>query len=432
MGAGQRLALAFSTYRAFATATKLGSAFLSGASDFAFQASARSFNGLSKRGLPGQYLKLMRPGSIEDQKLAVRRGLIAEEWASRTAAQSRYVMEEMSSEFSRRLAEGVLRVSLLARHTQTMRWVYGMETLATYTEAAGKSFADLAPKLRGALERYGMGSEDWDKLRSAPMERDRGADWIAPHKLDDQELGSRFMEMVHTETDIAVPVSDLNTRAVMNSQFTRGSAIGELGRSMFQFKSFGVSVMLAQWQRIMTLNSGDALTYMIGFLLGTTLTGALALELKSLAAGRDPRPMWDLDFLKASLLQGGGFGIFGDLLFSDQNRAGGGFAQTLAGPMVDDVQGLRNVVTAKDPRRQLVREAKGLIPGNNIWYSRLVLDRMLADQIEQMVNPAYGEGYRNQERYAREQGTSFYWRPGDTAPARAPDFSNALEEGPAQ
>ena len=79
-----------------------------------------------------------------------------------------------------------------------------------------------------------------------------------------------------------------------------------------------------------------------------------------------------------------------------------------------------------------MREAKGLMPGNNIWYARLALDRMIADQIERYVNPAYGEGYRRQHRYAAEQGTSFYWQPGDVLPDRSPEFANALEEGPPQ
>jgi hypothetical protein len=426
----ERLALWGSGLRAWQTATKLGGAFLSATSDMAFQASRRRFNGLSNATLAPQYLKLFKPGSIEDQKMAVRRGLIAESWASRTASQSRYLMDEMTGEVPRRLAEGVLRLSLLGRHTQMAKWAYGMETLATYTEAAGKSFDHLEPRQRSALARYGMDGADWDALRSAPMDTDGGVEWLSPHNVGDPELASRFMEMIHEETDIAVPVADLATRAFVNSKLERGTVMGEVGRSLFQFKSFGVSVLIRQAQEIMAMQGAQAARYAGGLLIGTTLMGALAMQLKAIAAGKDPRPMEDEAFWGAAILQGGGFGIFGDFLHSSQSRAGNGFAQTLAGPMVDDAQGIANVIGSKHPERRLVQEAKGFIPGNTLWYTRLAFDRMVADQIQQAIDPDYRKSWKRLDKYAAEQGTGYFWRPGEGQPARAPDFSNALEKGP--
>lgn len=435
----ETLALVFSSLRAFQVATKLGGATLSAVTDFAFGASRRAFNGLAKGGMIldtgrsfADYIKLMRPGSIEDQKLAIRRGLIAEEFASRVAGQSRYMMEEMTSEWSRRLASGVLRLSLLSRHTQAMRWVYGMEALSTYTEQAGKAFGELEPALRGALQRYGINEAGWDKLRAAPMDTDRGVEWISPHNLAeaDRAIGDRFMEMIHTETDLAVPVADLKTRATFNTMARRGTPLGEFERSLFLFKSFGVSVILRQSAQILAMQPAAAARYAGGFLIATTLAGGLAMQLKALAAGRDPRPMEDGNFWYAALLQGGGFGIFGDFLFAAENRAGGGIAQTVAGPLLDDAQGIYNLATSDDPRKQLVKEAKGFIPGNNLWYARAAFDRLIADQIDEAINPDIRNARRRLDRYARDQGTAYWWQPGDTAPDRAPDLANALEEGP--
>ncbi len=430
----ERLALVFSSIRNLEVATKLGGALLSATSDFAFGSARRAFNGLGQVSQLGDYLKLMRPGSIEDQKLAIRRGLIADEFASRTAGQSRFMMEEMGAEWSRRLASGVLRLSGLSRHTQMMRWVYGMESLSTFTEQAGKGFDQLDPALRGGLQRYGIGAGQWDKLRSAPMDSDRGVDWISPHNLPDADrvIGDRFMEMIHTETDLAVPVADLKTRALFNSNLQRGTWLGETVKSALLFKSFGVSVILRQGAQILAMQPGTAARYAGGLVIGTTLAGGLALQLKSIAAGRDPRPMEDGDFWYAAMLQGGGFGIFGDFLFAAENRAGSGFAQTMAGPIVDDAQGIVNVVTADDPRKRLVREAKGFIPGNNLWYTRAAFDRMIADQIDEAINPDIRNARKRLDRYAREQGTAYWWAPGDATPDRAPDFANALEEGPSE
>lgn len=424
------LALTFSGLRSWEVATKLGGAMLTAVSDAAFIASRKGFNKIARHaGIPG-YLKLMAPGSIETQKMAVRRGLIAEEWASRTAGQSRYFLEEMTGAIPRALANGVLRLSMLNRHTQSARWVYGMETLATFTEAAGKSFDQLEPEWRGALQRYGMGAGDWDKLRTAPMDLDRGVEWISPHNLDDKQLAGRFMEMVHQEKNLAVPVADLETRATFNSMFPKGSVRGEMGRSAVQFKSFGLSVVLAQTKQVMAMQTGQAMRYAGGLLIGTTLMGGIAMQLKALAAGKDLRPMVDGDFWFAAMLQGGGWGIYGDFLQASENRFGGGFAETLAGPIVSDVQAVNNVARAKDPRKSIVREAKGFVPGNNLWYTRQAFDRMVADQIEEAINPDIVNARRRIHRYAAEQGTAYWWAPGDELPGRTPDFANALEEGP--
>lgn len=436
----EKLALAFSSWRAFKTSTSLGSAYLSAFSDFGFQQARRSFNGLGRASVLPQYLKLMKPGSKADQELAIRRGLIAREASSRTAAQSRYLMEELTGHVPRLLAEGVLRLSLLSRHTQTMRWVYGMETLATYTEAAGKGFDQLDPKLRGGLQRYGIDAAGWDQLRSAPMDQDGGASWISPHNLEDTDLASRFMEMVHEETQLAVPEADLSTRATFNSRLKRGTLLGEIGRSALLFKSFGVSVLMRQGAEIAAMQGATAARYAGGLIIGTTLLGAMSIQLKELAAGRDPRPMddkpfvdaegatWNPGFWGAAMLQGGGFGIFGDFLFAADARTGNGFADVLAGPAVDDLWAVRNV--ARDPRKNLVREGKKFVPGGNLWWARAGFDRMLADQVNEAINPDYRKAWKRMDRYAADMGTDYWWDPGDTAPARSPDFANALEEGP--
>lgn len=430
----ENLALRMSAIRSFQVATKLGGAMLSATSDFAFGATRRAFNGLPQASQFLDYAKLMVPGSGEFQKMAIRRGLIAEEFASRTAGQSRYFMDEIGSEWSRRLASGVLRLSLLSRHTQAMRWVYGMEALSTFTEQAGKAFGELDPKLRGSLQRYGIDAAGWDKLRTAPMDTDRGVEWISPHNLEgpDRVIGDRFMEMIHTETDIAVPVADLKTRAFINSKLERGTAVGELGRSMFQFASFGVSVTVRQGQQILAMQPATAARYAGGLIIATTLASGLALQLKALGAGRDPRPMDDPNFWFAAMLQGGGFGIFGDFLFAAESRDGRGIEQKLAGPLASDVSGIIQAARSDDPRKSLVREAKGFIPGNNLWYARAAFDRLMADQIDEAINPDIRNARKRLDRYAREQGTAYWWAPGDTAPERAPDFANALEEGPEQ
>lgn len=435
------LALGFSAVRSWQVAVKFGKAFLSAVSDPAFQLITRKFNGLPAAGMLVDYVKLFRPGSLEDQMMAVRRGLIAEEWSNRTASQNRFMGEELTGEVSRRLAEGVLRLSGLQRWTQSGRWAFGMEFLATLTEARGKGFAELERPLREAMERHGLTAADWDAIRAAPTVNERGADWIDPPSLP-REVGDKLLEMIHRETDFAVPVPDLTTRATINSVAPRGTLHGEIIKSAFLGKSFGISVLMMHGGRAVAMAGPNAARYATALVIATTLAGAASIWLKDLAAGRDPRAANDLPFVDdktgeaefspgfwgQAMLQGGGFGIFGDFLRSSTSRAGGGIAATLAGPLVNDVQAVGSIAGSSNPRGAALKELRSQLPGGNLWYLQLGLDRMLGDQLQEQIDPDYRKSWRRMDRWAREQGSQFWWAPGDAEPDRAPDLSNISEQ----
>lgn len=422
------LALGFSALRSFQTAAKLGSATLSAVTDLAFQASTRHYNGLPVAGVMRDYLKLLRPGSIADQKLAVRLGLIAEEWSNHAAAQGRFLNEELTGEVAKRAAEGVLRASGLARWTQAGRWAFGMEFIGHLSDQAGKSFDKLEDGFRRVLERNGIGDAEWNKIRATPLEEERGVGWIKPQNIEDRALGDRVLEMVLNETDYAVPTPDLRTRAMMNSIAPRGTWHGEIIKSALLFKSFGISMMIMQMQRMAEMSAGNAARYAAGLVIGTTTMGALALQLKAIASGKDPREMDSPEFWGAATMQGGGFGIFGDFLSATQSRFGGGLGQTLAGPIAQDIDAIGKILQSDKPAWSSIKALKQMLPGQSLWYSKLAFDRLITDQIQEEIDPDYRRAWRRMDKYAREQGTEFYWAPGETAPERAPDFSNAMGE----
>lgn len=424
--ANRKLALTFSAVRSWQTAAKLGGALLSAVTDLAFQFSTRRFNGLPATGMLRDYVRLFRPGSVADQRLAVRLGLIAREWAGRTAGQSRFLGEEVTGEVSRRLAEGVLRVSGLNRWTEAGRWAFGMEFLGHVTDQRGVTFDALDPAFRGLLERYGFTPSDWDAIRATPLEADGGAEWIKPANVADGELGDRLLEMIQREADFAVPTADLETRAIVNAAARRGTWMGEVIRSAALFKSFGISIMLMHGRRAMALTGANRARYIAGLAIGSTLMGALAIQLKDVAAGRDPRNTDSGEFWWSALLQGGGFGIFGDFLRSAQSRAGSGIAGTLAGPMFTDAQALANALGSERPQGGIIKFVKGQLPGGTLWYGRLAFDRLVADQLQEMVDPHYTRSWRRMEQWAAEQGTDYWWEPGEAMPDRAPDLSNAI------
>lgn len=431
------IALGFSTLRSIQTAAKLGSAVLSAVSDIGFQVSTRKFNGLPAAGVIRDYAKLLNPASAEDRKLAVRRGLIAEEWANMTAAQNRYLVEELTGEVASRLADGTLRASGLAAWTQAGRWAFGMEFLDTLAGQFGKTLGDIDPALRAVLERHGFDDAAWEAIRKTPLRRERGEDWFFPQDVEDPRLGDRILEMVQGETDFAVPVADLRTRAIMNSGAPPGTIPGEIARSAFLFKSFGISVIVLHGRRALEQAEWQKAAYAAGLTIALTLGGALALQLKEIAKGKDPRPMETPEYWGAAMLQGGGFGIFGDFLNSSESRFGGGLAETAMGPLIQTAQNVGDMTVGNafkaargddtDVGRDFARLLRQEVPiASSLWYTRLAYDRLVADQIEALVNPDFRSARRRLERRAeRDYGQGYWWRPGELTPERPPEPGEA-------
>lgn len=446
------MALVFSNIRSVQTAAKLGSAFISAVpTDPMFGVMARKINGLPASRMIGDYAKLFGPG-LEDKQLAIRQGMIAQEWSQRTAGQSRALGEALSGEFASRLAEGVLRVSGLQRYTQAGRWAFGMEFVSHLTNQSGKSWEALAPAYRRMLEGGGIDAAGWAKIAATPLEMDRGTPWLKPVNVEDRELGDKLMEIIHTEMKYAVPEMDLRARALVNSVAPKGTFTGEMVRSGLLFKGFGITMVMMQARRVMEIGNRSpwsAIGYAGGLAILTTLGGAMAMEMKALLGMKDARPIggnplptqdqldaigaadWEhykssyaQQYWGAAMLQGGGFGILGDFLQSQENRFGGGVAATIGGPLASDAQGLLDAAKSKHPAWVAARAARQWLPGGSLWFARQAFDRNVTDQIQEAIDPNYRQSWDRMAKRARDQRTQMWWQPGERLPDRAPDMSN--------
>jgi hypothetical protein len=439
----EKIALGFGTLRALQVSVRLGSAILSALpTDPAFGAVTRRFNGLPAWKMFGGYAKMLNPLSAADRKFAVRAGLIAEEWARMTAAQHRILNEELTGEVARRLAEGTLRVSGLAAYTQAGRWAFGMEFLAHLTDESSKPFAELDGRLQRAMLRHGIDAANWDAIRQAPLETHKGVGWILPQNVEDRLAGDRLLQMIQTEADFAVPLADLRTRAMMNNIAPKGTWTGELARSALLFKTFGITLMMTHGRRMLEQTPVNMARYAAAYFILTTLGGAAAMELKAISKGQDPRPipgakdppLKHAEFWGAATLQGGGWGIWGDFLGSTSNRFGGGPGETAAGPLASTGANLGTLAFSTiraglgdkraRPGRDLVKAIRQETPASSMWFARVAFQRLVADQIQEQIDPDYRKSWRAVERRAKQQGQPFWWEPGETSPKRAPKLES--------
>ena len=442
------IATTFAGIRQSLTSIHLGAAFITASTDVNFGRIGRRMVGLPQTKLLKRYLELMNPLTLKEKgKLAVRIGLTAEGWSQLAAAQMRYVGDMSGPEFTRRLADGVMRVSLLSPWTQAGKWGFGMDFLGFLADNSNSVYGDLPANMQKTLRHYNIGPEKWDVMRQTPMYEHKGASFLRAEDIEARtdispalakELATNLMVMIDTETNFAVPSTSIRGRAALTGDTRPGTLAGELTNSFAMYKNFGTTLISTHGMRGMmesgSLGKGQ---YYAGLIITTTMMGALALQMSEIAKGKDPRSMEDSRFWGAALMKGGGLGIFGDFLFSDVNRFGGGLSSTIAGPvagLIEDVSkltigNLMDVMSGKDANMasDTIKFAGRNTPGSSIWYLRLAFERMVIDQMKLFADPDAAKKMRQSERrQLNETGQDNWWGKGSIAPERGPDLSAAF------
>jgi hypothetical protein len=450
----QRLAMGAQSFRQFLASAQLGGAVLSSPSDFGFTKATAAWHGLDMTKIMGAYVSNLKPASAADRAQAMKDGLILEVGLRGLGDAARDVYGDVVagkgiggkvdaglnglSRVTGRMAEVVIRAQGLAHHTQALRDAIGGQTMAHLGDLAPKPWAELTPVDQRIFTAYGMGAKEWDLLRPSVTEG-----FLDPAKLAregnaaERNAAVKMLGAIAGVQRMAVPEGNTITRAITLGATRPGTPEGEALRSLFQYKGFPMSAMLMHWFRgLESLQNGEGQwfrgQYLASLVATTTVLGAASLQLKNVAAGKDPQPMdgeHAAKFWLNAAAQGGALGIFGDSLkamFSAQRMddasrlvsPGAGFILDLKQLALGPLQSEAN---DKEDRtgRQAVKMLRKYTP--NVFYTRLAFDRLVTDTASRMADPDHAELFARQEERARkEQGTRFWWRPGQTSPARMP------------
>ena len=435
------IARTFEGTRNLMTSAMLGSAPLSALSDLNTQRLARRFNGLPVvQGLLTQ-LKQMNPASAADRKLAIRLGLGMRDASRALMSLQRYYDTTHAHGWTSVVADDVLRLSGLNKWTEAGQRAFGLDFLGQLADVRARGFDDLDTSLRANMERYGIDAKTWDVIRAAEPERANGGEWVNARNIADKAASGRLMDMVLSETAAAVTESSAKVRAVLTGGQRPGTWTNFLLANTVQFKGFAATLLTTQAERMASLGRYQAARYGAEFFIGMTVFGAAAIQLREIAKARDFRPMESGEFWADAALQGGGAGIFGDVVGTFRNDRIGGFGELVAGPAggfyTDVGRAIRTAMPGKErddgtrrpgnPGGALIRLGKRYTPGGNLWYLRAAYERMVMDQLAEQIDPNYALSRARVERIARENEQGMWWAPGDVLPSRAPDLGNALQ-----
>ena len=438
-----RWAAGLAAGRSLITASVLGSAALSSVSDLGTAFIARKFAGIGGRGTFADIAKAVMPATRRE---AVASGLILDSAMHVFHAQARYIGTIDGPGWSSYLADRVLTYSGLTPWSQAGRHAFGLAFMRTAAEQSDNAFEKLPDAFRNVMERYGINARDWDLIRKMPgHDLGQGTMILRPQEIDarvNPKLAEKYLEMIQAETEYAIPSGSHRSKVMLMDENRPGTFVGEVLRSFAQFKSFGTVFLVLHGRRVHGLLQGQgkmaAASYAASLLISTTLLGGVAMQLKQLAQGRDPQDMADAGFWGAALLQGGGLGIYGDFLFSNVNRYGGGFSTTLAGPLIGRANDIWNLTggnmiqLASGEKTHFGREAvkflRSNVPGSTLWYTRLAWERILMDKLQFLVDPEANKAFKARQKFfQKEFGQGFWWAPGETAPSRTPEFGAAID-----
>jgi hypothetical protein len=424
----------------------LGSTAITSISDVGFQKATAKKLDMRFGPLLTRIVKNLNPTNVEARgKEAARMGIILESWIGLAQTQARFAGEMSGPQITQRVSDWVMRSSGLTAWTQAGRMSFGFELMGNMADLVETPFAKLSAKKQKALIRYGFNADSWELIRKSELYDYDGSKFLRPEEIrlathmpkdQAQELSLRYLEMMHTEMDYAVPTVGLRAKAFLNGGTRAGTASGELVRSFSMYKNFAVQVVFTHLWEAMNQTTLKAKAGSVSDLvIATTVMAALALQLQEIRKGRDPRAMNTKEFWGAAFLQGGGLGIYGDLLFSNVNRFGGGLEDTLAGPVVNMANNIKNLtygnlqqyIQGKDTNiaGESLKFIETYMPGKTLWYGYLLFQRGFFERLQLYVDPNYQSKLnRMQTKYLKETGQHYWWRPGEEKPDRLPEISS--------
>ncbi|WP_284085104.1 hypothetical protein [Acinetobacter haemolyticus] len=453
-------------YRSMNVASMLGGTTITSFSDQAMIAKTASMHNIAYRQTFGELLTQLNPKNKDDRALAHSLGLATEEmlgsinrWADDGLTSVHGKSQKLAS-FSNSLATQVMRISGLNALTAASKVGFTKMLMDKYGRLSRtKAWNDLSEVDREIMSKTGLSERAWDVMRLADPVVDRKGNQLMsarsiyeipddklkafgdPKKVKD-EIATQFQAHLLDEQGMAVVEAGLRERTWMGVSKLKGTVSGEIIKSMLQFKSFPASFLMRHGSRAMAQDGlkGKA-SYSVSLFAMTTLLGALVVQLKELANGNDPQTMWDSDdpsktmqFFSRSVVQGGGLSVLGDVVAAGADPTGRDIGDFFTGPFGQDVKAIAGLTVGnlnqwydgKDTNasNEAFKALKGKIPAQNLWYTKAATNRLVFDEIQDMIAPGYRE--KLLRKAERQHGRTQWW--GDeVGDVRSPDFERIVQ-----
>jgi hypothetical protein len=328
----------------------------------------------------------------------------------------------------------------------------------------GNTFENIERHMQAALRAYGFGPEEWSLIRSSAPTMVEGKPWVTPSTAENVDpaaveallrsrgeigekaapevvaravqkfqwqLADRLLMYINDAADSATVRPGVREQAIALGETRPGTWSYSVRRAIGQFKMWPLAATMQIIGRDIARSlSNKEMASNIGWVIAlTALGGAARMSINDLVAGRPQRDWTNPWVWLAAAAQGGGLGIWGDLLLGETNRMGGGILSTAGGPLVGDVDRFWSIFNRwkADARTEtwgkafqhmwpdLAHWGVQHIPFANLIYLKGTLDYLLWYHLYEAASPGWWE--RTNRRLQKEQGrTMIGYHPGGHIP----------------
>ena len=407
---------------------------------------------------------LVRAFGKDSKDIAARAGLMADALSSNIV---RFGQNNVGQGWTGWLANATMKASLLDAWTNGVRMASNINLMGSMASIVKHPWKSLEGFQKRSLERVGVTEKDWTLWHMAKPYEQGGASYLTRQDIRDIDLealnadpnlrpeGSEaftqadvdhavtsYIAFLRDESGIASLAPDLGTRAVVNFGGPRGTIGGEVWRCMMLFKSFPIGFLRRHYERYCDLaqtgGMADRVKYAGLIVASTTLAGAVSVQLKALAAGRDLQDadLENKDFWLQAFATGGGAGFLSDIIVTamdEKNAYGSPNFLRAFGPVVQTGLDTWDVAKAysgealydKDTNAtaKALRLLRGHMPFVNLWYTKGLFDRAIYNNLMEMASPGYTA--RIEAWSMKNTGQEYWWNPRQVVPKRAPKMATS-------
>ncbi len=326
-----------------------------------------------------------------------------------------------------------------------------LSTAARLTTHSGSKLAELPEQWRRILKTYDIDDAKWNAMRGSKLAEYDGQRFITGEAMNNVSddaidailraegkritnrsradariaLGDKVRSFYQDQTTQGVIRPGAKSRATLLRGTRPGDVVGELFRNIMQFKMFPTGLTQGTLAReIYGYGPNQRLNQVMGlsqFLGGNIALGYLSMSLIDLSMGKEPR--WPDDagegarIMLASLISGGGMAFYADILFGEMKKEyGRGPIDAAAGPVIGEAANIvdlwHRMIAGDDLAAGTVRTLINNTPGQNLFYTKWILDYVLIYRLQEMMNPGYLR--RMERRIKKEDDVEYLYPPSQT------------------
>lgn len=334
------------------------------------------------------------------------------------------------------LAEATMEYSGLNLLTNSTK---GSAGLVGAVDLADATFETLAPDLQKYMTMRGISAADLSEMQAlgkVKMEN-WGVEALSPSELFSKgrsDLGEKLHAMLAQVIELASPTANQNFSAVVKSASTSSKASQISLGLLRSFTGYPSSWYFNHVRTAMHIQGyGHKAALFASTLVGAAVSTIPVVMILDALNGKVPT--LDSNTVMRALERSSFIPLLSDFIMAqiggDPMASSESLADKLAGAIVGDIGSAlvgaaevvsggaqaalgntdKGVKTAAKGANKLVSTAKSLVPFSSMWYSSLIMERLIWDNLRHMYDPNAAKAFRDKTRRAKKNGTPYWWKP---------------------